>query len=220
MEEGILTVVGSVGNTEVDEEAEWKLSLFDSRGNLLRELHDTERKQRETLARLDLTNLPNGRYCLHLETESNGQRKCAECGFTLDSKLKLGEFSFQEEDFVAYAGSLPIHFVRRYSSLDGMDYGYGVGWRGSLSVAEPELEEERSMMVDVEGNLCSVRSGGSRNITVTLSNGRRVTFVYTLVAGGSLSFSSFARWSAPLGVGATLTPTCSARLMTVPGLQP
>jgi len=60
-------------------------------------------------------------------------------------------------------------------------------------------------------------ANNGRNVTVTLPDGRRTTFTFSLEPGGSSCLCYHAKWTAPPGVYATLVPTVSDKLITLPG---
>jgi YD repeat-containing protein len=81
--------------------------------------------------------------------------------------------------------------------------------------------EQRTTATDIDGTFFSLREGGLRDITLTLPDGRRTTFRFSLVAGGGNEpFTYHARWTATSGIHATLTPTGDDRLIALPGLRP
>lgn len=172
------------------------------------------------LALLDLSGLPDGRYELHLEVAAAGQRAADQVVFQLASDLKSGPFSWQEQDLRVPAGAMLIKATRKYASDSLQDGDFGPGWCLNLSAMDVVFPEERAELTDVFGTPQLIRQGGSRDVCVTLPDGRRVTFVFDLVSGGGTSFCYYAQWRAPDTAGATLVPTVSNKLMALPGLEP
>ena len=173
------------------------------------------------LAKMDLSSLPNGIYTLTLFVTASGVTAFDSVTFSLESELKAEALTFTEEDFTIQAGSLPVKISRHYSSLEYQDSGYGVGWRCNKDFEKPNIDETRAEIDTQEGDESfSIRTGGTRDVMVTLSTGQRVRFRFDLVQGGGWSFCYYATWKAPEGIHATLVPTCSNKLMTLTELEP
>ncbi|MBQ6471378.1 MAG: RHS repeat protein, partial [Victivallales bacterium] len=241
---GLLRIHGTAATTANDQGVSYSLSLHDENGRPLWLIPEKDHGEwqltalpstarpgapetlwRDTavtsdvLAALDMSTLTNGRYTVTLTTRFGIQTVTDTAAFDLNSSLKAGQFRWQETDFTAYAGRLAVPFTRQYSTDDLNDRGYGCGWSLGFSAMNPVMNETRSEMEDVDGELFSMRTGGGRDITLTLPDGRRTTFRYALQQGGGFSFCYYARWQAPAGVNATLAPSCSNKLMTLPGLE-
>lgn len=247
VEEGVLKVLGSACTTESDPDVRYALELWDDHGSKL-DLTESEQQEdwlltaalapgaerqgqeniawREKaveqgcLAVLDLSGIRNGRYRLRLSVHQGGQTVAAELSFTLNSQLKTGQLAFSEEDLRVSCGTVGLLLKRYYSSASIYDSGHGYGWSTTLTAMDPVIDEERVSIMDVSGAKFSVRSGGSRDVTVTLVDGRRVTFAFAWEEGGAWSFCYHAVWRGPAGLSATLTPTVDDRLMVLPGLDP
>ena len=140
--------------------------------------------------------------------------------FYLEKRIRNGVFEFTETDGAVTFGGMEMKLKRSYSSgeLRGGEFGYG--WTWSFSATGGEVDDERETMLDVVGNMVSVRCGGSRDVTLTLPDGRRCTYRFSLDEGGGWSFAYYANWTAPSGVKASLRPTVSNKLMVLPGMSP
>jgi RHS repeat-associated protein len=175
------------------------------------------------LALLDLSGLPDGRYELQLEVRAAGECAADQVVFQLASQLKSGPLLWREQDLRVPSGAMVLNLSRKYAS-DALncknDSDFGPGWSLNLSAMDVAFPEERQELMDVFGQHLSIRQGGSRDVCVTLPDGRRVTFVHELVAGGGMSFCYYAQWHAAAASTASLTPTVSNKLMALPGLEP
>ncbi|MHC4843089.1 MAG: DUF6531 domain-containing protein, partial [Planctomycetota bacterium] len=146
----------------------------------------------DTLATLDLTGVQNAAYRLLLTVKyENGVESYAyaNVGFILDSPLKIGNVRFSQEDLVIPVGGFPLTVIRTYDSLNRKrDGDFGYGWSYSIVNMEAELDEERITLAPyypLGSTLAPVRFGSnySRNVTLTLPDGKRTTFYFTLEKG-------------------------------------
>lgn len=245
--EGVLEVLGSACTTGADPDVRYAIELWDDHGARL-DLTPGEHQgdwlltaaaaswpdhqgsenavwrekavQQDCLAVLDLSGIRNGRYRLRLSVCQGEQTVAAEASFSLDSLLKTGHLAFSEEDLRISFGAMGLLLKRYYSSSTARDSGFGYGWSTTLTAMDPVIDDERVSVADVSGTRYFIRKGGSRDVTVTLADGRRVTFAFALEEGGAWSFCYHAVWRGPAGVSATLAPTVDERLMTLPGLDP
>ncbi len=169
---------------------------------------------------LDVSGLSNGRYRLELVVMGENGTANSLRDIYLERRLRNGVFEFSETDGTITIGGMEMKLQRSYSSgeLQGGEFGYG--WRWNFSTDGGEVDDEREIVQDVVGNTVSVRCGGSRDVSLTLPDGRRCTFRFSLEEGGGWSFAYYANWTAPSNVKATLRPTVSNKLMALPGLSP
>lgn len=174
-----------------------------------------------TLGTLDLTLVPNGLYDLVLTVRGGPDSAIARARVALDSGLKVGAFAFAQQDILMPLPGFPIALTRTYDSLQARSgtpsTDFGPGWSFALADMLIETDETTRSEVNAEGDAFTARAGGGRNITLDLPNGRRGTFTFRLEAGGAYEFCYRAHWDPPPGVAATLTPTCSDRLIALPG---
>ena len=175
------------------------------------------------LGELDFTMLKNDVYILQLTVKSSGnaQQPTAEAMFALNSELKIGQMSFSQQDLVIPVNGQPISVIRTYNSMNTNYTGdFGPGWTYSLKDMEVEFSENRVNIRDDNGEAFSLRQGGSRDVTVTMPDGKRTTFRYRLQAVGQYFQTYRAYWDAAPGVHATLVPTCSNEVIALPnGMQ-
>jgi RHS repeat-associated protein len=186
-----------------------------------------------SLGRLDLSAIPNGAYDLKLIVHGGGAQTNATARFILDSQLKIGQFSFSEQDLVLPVSGIPITITRSYNSLrangsprpsDGRGAGgegsdFGPGWTLALNSMDVRLDDERqdvtigsdqAPFADVEEDaygrplLQSIRTGGGLDVTLTLPDGRRTTFAFNPRLDPP-NGKAYAQWTAPPGVYAVLT---------------
>ena len=93
----------------------------------------------------------------------------------VDNPIKLGNVKFSQEDLNVTIGGVPIQMIRSYDSFKRNDKGdFGYGWTYNLANMDIKLNESR----DLNGD----RSGGEfdRDVTLTLPDGKRVTFASKL----------------------------------------
>jgi RHS repeat-associated protein len=174
------------------------------------------------LATNDFTMLRNGVYDLQLVVRGGYREASTTVRFGLDSNLKVGQFSFSQQDLVIPVNGIPLSVVRTYNSLnpDSRDFGYG--WTYAIHDVDLQIDEQRveedSLFDDGDnglqpsGKTFSLRVGGSRDVTLTLPGGQRTTFYYYLAsatcnAGQDVRFCAQPMWQAAPGVYATLRLT-------------
>ena len=178
-----------------------------------------------TLGRLDLTQLRNGSYVLVLSVTEGFGESVARVPFLLDSQAKAGQLSFAEQDLSVPIGGFPITVLRSYDSLDGVSGDFGPGWTLAFHDIELEIDEIREWTFpdpdasDPE-DMLPLRVGGGRNVTLTLPDGRRTTFAFSVEPGpgadGAPCFCYRAKWTPPAGVVASLTPMDSDLITYLP----
>ncbi len=168
------------------------------------------------LGDLDLSAIPNGIYDLVLTVQGGGAEATAMVRFSLDTQLKIGQFSFSEQDLVIPVNGIPLTVIRTYNSLNTKQGDFGFNWTYALNDMDVVLDEERTnveALSSLDGPddelTFSLRTGGGRNVTLTLPNGERATFQFTLTNSAALDCPSCydAKWIPPPGVLATLTTT-------------
>jgi RHS repeat-associated protein len=184
------------------------------------------------LGTLDLTGIPNGVYDLVLRVRGGTEETNAVVRVQLDSQLKIGQFSFSEQDLVIPVNGIPLTVVRTYNSLNPRSGDFGHSWTYALNDMEVELNDERQNII-VGGNdntipwadeeeennglpkTVNMRMGGGWDVTLTLPDGRRTTFTFAPWFS-SFSMKGHAEWKAAPGVNATLTPMGSGQIDIFP----
>jgi RHS repeat-associated protein len=176
---------------------------------------------------VDFTTLANSIYDLVLIVHGGGGQASVTNRFSLDTPLKIGQFSFSEQDMVIPANGIPITIVRTYNSLNNISGDFGYDWTFALNSMDIALDEQRTPVVagdpqfpyagnnNSSGNpsqALSIRTGGDRDVTLTLPDGRRTTFVFKPLSG-SLEYT--AQWVAPPDVHATLEMTASSETINL-----
>lgn len=170
------------------------------------------------LAQLDFTALPNGLYDLLLRVRGGTDETNVVVRVHLDSQLKIGQFSFTEQDLVIPVNGIPLTVTRTYNSLNPRSADFGCGWTYDLIGMDVQLDEERrdvqigtavAPWADEEEDqnglpkVVSIRTGGAWDVTLTLPEGRRVTYPFKPRFAGA-SGKAYAEWEKPFGVTATL----------------
>ncbi len=166
------------------------------------------------LGPLNLTAIPNGIYELILNVRGGAYQTNVLVEVQLDSQLKIGQFSFSQQDLVLPVNGVPITVTRTYNSLNPNAGDFGCSWTYAINSMNVQLDETRQNVV-VGGNqdayssgppgTYSVRNGGGYDVTLTLPNGQPATFAFSL-GGGPDYDSESAQWTAPPWVHATLQP--------------
>ena len=167
--------------------------------------HDGRVPPGSSLGTLDFSMLQNGVYNLQLITYSGGNNAVAEVQIVLNSALKIGQFSFSQQDLVIPVSGIPLSVIRTYNSINPNAGDFGNSWTYAMNDLQVEFDEQREDTEDTDGDVFSMRVGGGRDVTLTLPDGRRVTFTYQLVSSGGTRDAAV--WTAPPGVNATLRPT-------------
>jgi RHS repeat-associated protein len=172
------------------------------------------------LANCDLTTLQNGVYLMRLTVTGGFMTTNVDVEFILDSNLKIGQFSFVQQDLLIPVSGIPLTVTRTYNSLNPNLGDFGYSWTYAINAMDVELDETRQDITigggtanfDLDGGdtdppqTISVRSGGDRDVTLTLPGGQRTTFVFSLVPNGDDANALYnAIWTPPAGVTATLT---------------
>ena len=179
------------------------------------------------LGRLDLSGVPNGTYDLQLTVHGNGQESNVVVTFILDSQCKVGRFAFSEQDLNLPVNGMPLTVTRSYDSMNPNSADFGVGWSYNVASLNVQLDEQRTVATVGGPNLpfddladgpgtdsgpreLSVRTGGGRDVTLTLPDGRQTTFVFSPqpYPGDTGQGTIYqAQWKPPGDVHATLTMT-------------
>jgi YD repeat-containing protein len=188
----------------------WQLGVYSLDGTLLCNLTPSANNMPvgtssspASLGRCDLSALPNGKYYLDLLVFNGCQTTETNIEFTLYSNLKIGQFSFSQQDLIIPVNGIPLTVVRAYNSLNSTNRGdFGYGWTYSLCDMDVSIDETRQIAINYDGNPFSQRCGGGRDVTLTLPNGRRTTFSFSCHSAGL--YSQVPVWNGP--------PGCNARL--------
>ncbi|MFO1459481.1 MAG: VWA domain-containing protein [Verrucomicrobiota bacterium] len=168
------------------------------------------------LETLDFTQLQNGKYYIDLTVTAanSGSSTTRQIPFVLDSPLKLGQVRFLESDSLIPFNGVPFAIQRSYDSYNPGSGDFGPGWNWALTDLNVQLYESREARNSDDGEVFSMRTGGSRDITLDLPGGRRTTFQFSKTYAGIGRYR--AEWIAPPGVTATLRPTVSDILVELP----
>nr|MBP9902674.1 putative Ig domain-containing protein [Verrucomicrobiota bacterium] len=162
-----------------------------------------------SLGTLDFTMVRNGAYTLMLEVHGGNLTTTTTASLALDSALKLGQVTFAQQDVVFPIGGVGLQIIRSYDSLNPEAGDFGYSWTYAVTDIGLSINEQRVQEQDLFGEFFSLRTGGGRDVTLTMpDSGQRVTFRYSLNPGGL--FRLRAAWTPPPGVGATLAPIGSA----------
>ncbi len=174
-----------------------------------------------SLGTLDFTMLKNNSYTLQLEVKGGADTVTAEVDFALNSQLKVGQLGFSQQDLIIPVGGMPLSVIRTYNSLNVAKPGdFGYGWTWALKDVDMKIGGYRDSYVPVgESEPVSIRAGGPRNIDITLPDGTRTTFTFSIEPNGRY-FEYEGLWTASPGVKATLKPLDSNILYAMPGFDP
>jgi RHS repeat-associated protein len=186
----------------------------------------TGRKDKELLAHLDFSMIRNGAYVLELQVDSlvSGSPVSSltqPVTFILDSNVKIGQFTFTEQDLSIPVSGIPLTVMRTYNSINPTLGDFGYSWTYALNDVDMEIDEERGMVEDPVASghpTFNMRVGGGRDVTLTLPGGKRSTFYYAPVQGqcgdgDDAEFCLLAQWQAPYGINAKLTSLDDNRMV-------
>ncbi|HML74991.1 MAG TPA: choice-of-anchor K domain-containing protein [Anaerohalosphaeraceae bacterium] len=181
----------------------------------------------KSFGQLDLTGVENGTYCLLLTVRSRPDENTAFAysyvykKIKLNSPLKIGNLKFSQEDVAIDVGGVPLRVVRTYNSFQkDKNSEFGYGWSYSIANMDIQLNETRQpMQVYMGSSTMSVRVGDNydRDVTLTLPDGRRVTFAFGLelkkpdLYNGQMQYY-VAKYTSPEGVSARLETLSEERL--------
>ena len=161
---------------------------------------------------LDFSSIANGIYQLQLTVKCPGLVKTDQVEVAINCPFKIGNIKFSQEDIVIPVGGYPLRLVRSYDSLrKDRDGDFGHGWTFTLADMDIELNETRQ-----DGGNYTQRCGGEfdRDVTLTLPDGKRVTFVCYMDGSSSSGAGSWtAKYLSPEGVYATLTTKGTEKLI-------
>lgn len=224
--EGLFDLVGTADDADPSDTVKYKLALIDKDGNSITVTPKPRDEQgyREgrvadaSFGDLDFTMLKNNYYTLQLTVQSDDGIDQAEVEFALNSELKIGQMSFSQQDLVIPVNGQPISVIRTYNSMNtGYTGDFGPGWTYSIKDMEVEINEKRGFGQDEYGESFPMRIGGSRDVTVTMPDGKRLSFYYDVVQGGGYFPTYWAYWRPGPGNYASLVPTCSNEIVSLPG---
>ncbi len=222
--DGLFDLEGTADDPDSTDDVSYKITVRKPNGAFVRDVtpgpvnaqgfHQGRVPASGPLGAIDFTLIENGVYDLVLSVRAGTDTRTDTVRFCLESQLKVGQFSFSQQDLLIPVAGQPLAVIRTYNSLNPDSGDFGRSWTWSIADVEMELDEDRGAAEDlVSGSFFSQRFGGGRNVTLTLPDGRRTTFAYTLERVGNFAFR--AKWLPPPGVNATLKPTVSDRLITL-----
>lgn len=184
----------------------------------------TGKSGNDLLAEVDFTGIQNGIYHIKLEVKdqagNNNESDPVIRRFALATDLKIGNFAFSQQDMTIPTGGVPLSVIRSYNSLNvSGSHDFGPGW--SYALGEPDIRLDEGPRVNTQNMGLSPIAGTphvdlrnddnrNRNVTLTLPDGRRVTFTYTLIPADDTrntivgDFVFDAEYISPQGVDATL----------------
>jgi RHS repeat-associated protein len=179
------------------------------------------------LGLLNLTGIPNGTYNLQLTVEGNGAETSTVVPFILDTQMKVGQLTFSQQDLALSANGIPLTVTRTYNSMNPQSADFGYGWTYAVNSLNVQLDEQRTTYnasdpsVSLDGSdgsgaptEISIRTGGGRDVTLTLPDGRQTTFQFTPQEGFG---EYFAEWTPPSDVHATLEMTADNTIEALTG---
>jgi RHS repeat-associated protein len=155
-----------------------------------------------TLGQFDPSLLADGVYTIRLTAEDiGGNIKTDEKTVNVTGDMKLGNFRIGETDLSIPVAGIPINITRNYDSLNRNGFkDFGYGWQLGYDMDLSEGQEVRQdfardlsdpSSIDGRNKTISIRVGptpsagedgegldSSRNVYLTLPDGRRVKFTY------------------------------------------
>jgi RHS repeat-associated protein len=239
--EGLYGLIGTANDADAGDAVSYRLNLLLPDGSFAANMtpgtldadgFHAGRVSNASLGTNDFTHIQNGPYIMQLVVRGGYQERTVEIPFILESNLKIGQFSFSQQDLVIPANGIPLTVVRTYNSLNlnKGDFGYGWTWAiNSMDVALDEVRADIPDLTDPDDTPFSERVGGGRDVTLTLPDGKRTTFFYyldgpTTCSGGDETKSCyFAKYQSAPGISARLGLQGDNRLnglLGIAGLPP
>ncbi|UDQ98297.1 RHS repeat-associated core domain-containing protein [Lentisphaerota bacterium WC36G] len=227
IQDGLYELRGTADDHNISELVEYSVKLLDADGQevaiITPKPHDESgwkegRVVDSSFGTLDFSMLKNNSYTLQLAVRSGGQVVYNEVKFMLNSQLKIGQLSFSQQDLVIPVNGMPISVIRTYNSFNtAYENDFGPGWTYSIKDMDVEFSEQRQNANSMFGGQFSLRTGGGRDVTVTMPDGERLSFKYSLRSSGEY-YKYKAYWEAASGTQATLEPTCVNTVVALPGV--
>ena len=154
---------------------------------------------------VDLSLYENGVYDVVLNVFDDWEISSDVARILLNTQLKIGNFSFSVQDVVLPVSGIPITVTRTYNSLNRNNGEFGYSWTYAINDLNLQLDEDRQNTPDIDDNTFSLRVGGGRDVTLTLPDGRTVTFQFYFDGPRGPGGDYYAAWQSPPGVNYTLT---------------
>ncbi|MCM1159687.1 MAG: Ig-like domain-containing protein, partial [Roseburia sp.] len=152
----------------------------------------TEEIKEGIIAAIDPAALANGTYKVVIRAEDKaGNRKMASLGFTVDSKLKIGNMNIGFTDLVAKLPFGSLNLQRFYNSNNKAcgDFGYGwtMGLTGMTLKENSDISRGYEQVISGMGFSTSyyIRETASHDITVNYGDGTSDRFKLTLSPSSS-----------------------------------
>lgn len=226
--EGLFNLVGTADDADPSDTVSYKIEVLDNEGTVVSNVTPKPwsgsnmkegRVNNASLGELDFTMLRNNVYTLQLTVSDGEQSSVDSVKFALNSQLKIGNMSFSQQDLVVPVNGQPISVIRSYNSLNTNVKGeFGPGWTYSIRDIEFETNETRANIRDFDGEVFSLRTGGDRDVTITMPDGKRLSFMFKLTQSSQATQPwAVGSWVPAPGVHATLEATCSTKYITLPG---
>jgi len=226
--EGLFNLIGTADDADPSDTVSYKIEVLDNEGTVVSNVTPKPwsgsnmkegRVNNASLGELDFTMLRNNVYTLQLTVSDGEQSSVDSVKFALNSELKIGHMSFSQQDLVVPVNGQPISVIRSYNSLNTNVKGeFGLGWTYSIRDIEFETNETRANIRDFDGEVFSLRTGGDRDVTITMPDGKRLSFMFKLTQSSQATQPwAVGSWVPAPGVHATLEATCSTKYITLPG---
>ena len=226
--EGLFNLVGTADDADPSDIVSYKIEVLDNEGTVVSNVTPKPwigsnmkegRVNNASLGELDFTMLRNNVYTLQLTVSDGEQSSVDSVKFALNSELKIGHMSFSQQDLVVPVNGQPISVIRSYNSLTTNVKGeFGPGWTYSIRDIEFETNETRANIRDFDGEVFSLRTGGDRDVTITMPDGKRLSFMFKFTQSSQATQPwAIGSWVPAPGVHATLEATCSTKYITLPG---
>ena len=226
--EGLFNLIGTADDADPSDTVSYKIEVLDNEGTVVSNVTPKPwsgsnmkegRVNNASLGELDFTMLRNNVYTLQLTVSDGEQSSVDSVKFALNSQLKIGNMSFSQQDLVVPVNGQPISVIRSYNSLNTNVKGeFGPGWTYSIRDIEFETNETRANIRDFDGEVFSLRTGGDRDVTITMPDGKRLSFMFKLTQSSQATQPwAVGSWVPAPGVHATLEATCSTKYITLPG---
>jgi RHS repeat-associated protein len=212
---GITNLIGTASDPDSDP-VTYRVFLYNADRVRVAELTPTPQTPgvNVNLGALHFDRFENGHYEIELVVSDSFSQSSTRRKIILNSQLKIGHFGFTVQDLILPVGGIPLTIMRTYNSFNTQEGDFGFSWNMSINGMDVSINENRTDVLDDDGQTFSLRIGGGYDVSLTLPDGQRATFPFTLNPAGLATYEP--EWLSPPGVNAALRQLGSAKMVGLP----